>query len=127
MILHWIHLNTGRGNNQEGESSPISKCEVSPAPDALFWDAPEDDAYLLQRYFLHADIHMGEHLRLFTQLQSSLEDGRNGGPRPTDKDKLDLHQAFLDVKFDVGGDGSFVLRSFRRDVDYLTAWLTCKF
>ncbi len=79
---------------------------------------PPGSGYLLQRYFLHADLHIGEHVRLFTQLQSSLEDGRNGGPRPTDKDKLDLHQAFLDIRFYLGGDGSFVLRSGRQELVY---------
>ncbi len=79
---------------------------------------PPGSGYLLQRYFFHADFPMGEHLRLFTQLQSSLESGREGGLRPTDKDELDLHQAFLDVKFNLGGDGSFVLRSGRQELAY---------
>ncbi len=79
---------------------------------------PPGSGYLLQRYFLHADLHMGEHLRLFTQLQSSFENDRNGGPRPTDKDELDLHQAFLDAKFSLGGDGSFLLRSGRQELFY---------
>jgi hypothetical protein len=83
------------------------------------WGAgPPGSGYLLQRYFLHADFSMGEHLRLFTQLQSSLENGRIGGPRPTDKDELDLHQSFLDVKFDLRGDGLFVLRSGRQELFY---------
>jgi hypothetical protein len=83
------------------------------------WGAgPPGSGYLLHRYFLHADFGMGEHLRLFTQLQSSLESGREGGPRPTDKDELDLHQAFLDLKFNVGGDGSFVFRSGRQELFY---------
>ena len=80
---------------------------------------PQDHGYLLQRYFIHGDLHMGEHVRLFCQLQSSLEDGRKGGPRPTDEDELDLHQAFIDVKFDVG-DGSFTLRSGRQELAYGT-------
>jgi len=79
---------------------------------------PQDHGYLLQRYFLHGDLQLGEHARLFSQLQSSLEDGRKGGPRPTDQDELDLHQAFLDVKFEVGGDGSFVVRSGRQELSY---------
>jgi hypothetical protein len=79
---------------------------------------PQDHGYLLQRYFLHGDLHMGEHVRLFTQLQSSLEDGRRGGPRPTDVDELDLHQAFLDLKLDVTGDSSFTLRSGRQELAY---------
>ena len=81
---------------------------------------PQDHGYLLQRYFLHGDFHMGDRVRLFGQLQSSLEDGRKGGPRPTDKDELDLHQAFLDVKFDVGGDGTLFLRTGRQELIYGT-------
>ena len=78
----------------------------------------QDHGYLLQRYFLHGDLHMGEHVRLFSQLQSSLEDGRKGGPRPSDEDELDLHQAFLDVKLDSGGDSSCTLRSGRQELAY---------
>ncbi len=82
------------------------------------WGAgPPGSGYFLQRYFLHADAKMGEHLRIFTQLQSSLEDGRDGGPRPQiDRDKLDLHQAFLDVK--LRSDGSSVFRSGRQELFY---------
>jgi hypothetical protein len=82
------------------------------------WGASPGSGYLLQRYFLHADLYMGEHLRVFTQLQSSLEDGRVGGPRPTDLDELDLHQGFLDVKFNLEGNGSFVLRSGRQELAF---------
>ncbi len=63
------------------------------------WGAgPPGSGFLLQRYFLHGDLHMGEQLRLFAQLQSSCENDRNGGPRPTDKNERDLHQDFLDMK-----------------------------
>jgi hypothetical protein len=56
------------------------------------------NGYLLQRYLLHADIHAGSHLRLWTELNSSFENGRVGGPRPvTDEDKLDLHQEFVEL------------------------------
>ena len=79
---------------------------------------PNGNGYFLQRYLLHGDLWMGRHLRLFGQLQSSMEDGRRGGPRPTDEDELDLHQAFLDVKFNMGADGSIVLRSGRQELAY---------
>lgn len=83
------------------------------------WGAgPQGSGYLLQRYFLHTDLHMGDYMRLFTQLQSSLENGRLGGPRPTDRDDLDLHQGFLDVKYNFGDDGSFVIRSGRQELAY---------
>ncbi len=83
------------------------------------WGAgPPGSGYLLQRYFLHGDLQMGEHARFFSQLQSSLENDRKGGPRPTDEDELDLHQAFLDLKFDLTDDTSLTLRSGRQELAY---------
>jgi len=79
---------------------------------------PQDSGYFLQRYFLHGDLRIGENARLFAQFQSSLEDGRKGGPRPTDRDELDLHQAFLDLKLNFPGDGSLTLRSGRQELAY---------
>jgi hypothetical protein len=85
------------------------------------WGASsKDSGYLLQRYFLHADLHMGEHVRLFSQFQSSLENGRVGGARPTDKDELDVHQLFLDIKVDLDGGNSLTLRSGRQELAYGT-------
>ena len=62
------------------------------------WGATVEDnnGWYLQRYLLHADLHMGEELRLFSQIQSGIETGRSGGPRGVDEDRLDLHQLFLD-------------------------------
>jgi len=79
---------------------------------------PQDNGYFLQRYFLHSDLKMGDNLRFFSQLQSSLEDGRTGGPRPTDKNELDLHQAFLDVKLELPEDAALTLRSGRQELAY---------
>jgi hypothetical protein len=59
--------------------------------------SPDDpDGYLLQRYLFHVDFHAGQRFRFFGELNSSLEDGRTGGPRPLDEDKLDVHQGFVD-------------------------------
>jgi hypothetical protein len=79
---------------------------------------PQDGGYFLQRYFLHGDLKLGSHLRFFSQLQSSLESGRAGGPRPTDRDELDLHQAFLDVKLDLPDHAALTLRSGRQEMAY---------
>jgi len=79
-------------------------------------EEPQDHGYFLQRYFLHLDLHLGDTVRLFSQLQSSLENGRKGGPRPSDQDELDLHQAFLDLRF--GGNGWLTLRSGRQELAY---------
>lgn len=63
-----------------------------------YWgDGPQDNnGWLLQNYLLHADVHFDSRVRLFGELQSTLANGRTGGPRPYDEDKLDLHQAFVD-------------------------------
>jgi hypothetical protein len=76
----------------------------------------QDNGYFLQRYFLHGDLRLGR-VRIFGQLQSSLENGRNGGPRPTDEDQLDLHQAFFDVKLG-SGEQSLTLRSGRQELAF---------
>jgi hypothetical protein len=56
----------------------------------------DTDGYLLQRYMLHADSRVNQ-WRFFTELTSNHVMGRNGGARPVDADRLDLHQVFLDV------------------------------
>jgi hypothetical protein len=82
-----------------------------------FGAGPQDrTGYWLQRYLLHADWHLGQRVRLFTQLQSGIEIGRKGGPRLTDDDRLELHQAFLDLKFGNEGD-SVVVRLGRQEMD----------
>src|SRR5262249_22203400 len=52
---------------------------------------------MLQRYLLHADLHVGPYFRFFGQVVTGLEDGRIGGPRPDiDRDAFGVHQAFAD-------------------------------
>jgi len=58
---------------------------------------PGTNGYFLQRYMLHIDWHAGRRFRAFFQLKSGLEDGRTGGPRPPDEDRLDINQAFIDL------------------------------
>ena len=77
--------------------------------------APDPDGYLL--YWLHADVHAGSRVRVWAKFNSGLENGRRtGGPRPViDEDKLDLHQAFVDVTVGVTGPSTAVLRGGRQD------------
>jgi len=86
----------------------------------VFNQQPADDnGFLLQRYLLHADFHATPYFRVFGQLQSSLEDFRNGGPRPTDRDDLDLHQAFFDIRAPLEDNGdTFTLRAGRQEMAY---------
>jgi hypothetical protein len=62
---------------------------------------PQDrNGYYLNRLISHADFHLGPSVRIFAELQSGLEFGRNGGPRPAiDEDKLDISQLFLELRF----------------------------
>jgi hypothetical protein len=45
---------------------------------AEWGQGPQDDGFLLQRYMAHADLHLGPSARLFVQLKSALENGRDG-------------------------------------------------
>jgi hypothetical protein len=85
-----------------------------------FSAGPQDDTgYHLGRALLHADLHMGEMFRVFVQGKSALEDGRTGGARPSDKDTLDVHQAFADAKLPLGdGAASLTLRGGRQELLY---------
>jgi hypothetical protein len=58
---------------------------------------PYTNTFLLERYMLHTDWHLGEHFRAFVQLKSGLESSRQGGPRPIDEKKLDFEAAFFEV------------------------------
>ena len=81
-------------------------------------DPPTDSGYLLQRYLLHSDIHFTRSLRLFVQFQSGLENGRNGGPRPTDEDTAEFHQGFLDIPIARFGDSPLIVRVGRQELEF---------
>jgi hypothetical protein len=74
--------------------------------------------YLLQRYLLLADFHLGHRFRIFTELQSGLEEGRVGGPRSTDVDVLDGHQGFLDWRVTTGKFVRTTIRVGRQEVGF---------
>src|SRR5260370_39389835 len=46
-------------------------------------DKPSGNPYLMQRYFLHADLHLAERFRVFGELETSLLDRSHGEPRPS--------------------------------------------
>jgi hypothetical protein len=75
------------------------------------------DGYVLQRYLLHADVHAGQRVRVWTELNSSFEAGRVGGPRPVlDKNALDIHQAFVEAIVLPGAASSFMVRAGRQEI-----------
>jgi hypothetical protein len=75
------------------------------------------NAFLLQRYMLNSDWHLGNNFRVFVQLKSGLEDFRAVGPRPIDEKRLDFEAAF----FEVGNTHKknwAVLRIGRQELNY---------
>jgi hypothetical protein len=53
-------------------------------------------------------------VRVFVEGISATEQGRIGGPRPSDVNQSDLHQAFVDFKFRFPADTKFTLRAGRQ-------------
>jgi len=74
--------------------------------------------FLLQRYSLHADLNIGERIRVFTQIRSAWEGGRKNGPRPIDEDKLNIQNLFVDFTAFKNTAQSLKLRIGRQELDY---------
>ena len=80
-------------------------------------DKPAGNAYLMQRYFFHTDLHLGDRFRFFGELASSLVDGRSGGPRAgLDEEKMYVHQGFFDLGLWKSGSDSLTLRAGRQEL-----------
>ncbi len=74
--------------------------------------------FLLQRYDLHADLHIGARFRIFGQLRSAWENGRKNGPRPIDADHLNIQNLFADIKAIQTASSSLTVRLGRQELDY---------
>jgi hypothetical protein len=85
----------------------------------VFGEDPQDeDGVWLQRVNLHADMHLGPHLRVFSELSSALAEGRAGGPSPVDEDELDLQNAFVDFSFGPTDNSDMTLRAGRQEIEF---------
>jgi Alginate export len=78
---------------------------------------PYTNTFLLQRYMLHSDWHLGKNFRIFVQLKSGLEDFRTGGPRTIDEKRLDFEAAFFEVGNTYKKNWA-VLRIGRQELNY---------
>jgi hypothetical protein len=76
----------------------------------------DDDSFLLFRALVHADLHLGDRLRLFAEGKTAQATGRDlpGGERDLDRDTLDLQQLFAETTVD--GDGSSLRVRFGRQM-----------
>ena len=74
--------------------------------------------FLLQRYDMHADVHLGSRFRVFAQLRSALQDGRANGPRPIDEDRLNVQNLFVDAVVFQKENKAITIRGGRQEIDY---------
>jgi hypothetical protein len=111
--LHYVKLNAS-GEDYISFSGQIrERGEYFDYP--AFGAQPADNGYLQQRYIVGSDLHLHQSFRLFTQLSSSLINGRDGGPRTAvDEQKLSFNQGFIDYTPLHEGDASFTLRAGRQ-------------
>lgn len=58
---------------------------------------------LISRFLLHADFHHRDWFRLFTQFSYTDVYGREQGARYPDRDRLAVHQLFLELKYSLRG------------------------
>lgn len=58
-----------------------------------------DGHLFLHRILLHADLHVTDHFRVFTEFGSHLAERGNLRAGPFDRDDADITQAFFDVKY----------------------------
>ncbi|MFD1216576.1 MULTISPECIES: alginate export family protein [Microbulbifer] len=83
----------------------------------VFGQDPQDPhGVWFQRYSILADFHWRDYFRLFTQLNSALQSGREGGPSPVDENKLAWQNLFVDLKIPSDNKTSTTLRTGRQEI-----------
>lgn len=78
---------------------------------------------LLQRYSIHTNLQLGSRFRIFTQLNSGLENGSIYGPAPVDEDKLNVQNLFAEWQIWRRDNQSLSLRAGRQELNYGTGRL----
>ena len=84
-------------------------------------EGPQDkDGYLWERVLPLADLHLGEHFRLFAQLISAFALDLDQPESPVDEDRLDALQVFVDGRLPLGWDrdAAVTLRPGRQLLTY---------
>lgn len=102
------HLSFGADLRERVESSNVG---------LLGFRNKESDTYDLHRLLVHADLQIGPDVRVFGQFGNHDETGRAPGPAPTDVDRFDVQQAFVDLSHTVA-DGRATLRLGRAEMSY---------
>jgi len=74
------------------------------------------ESYLLHRFLLSSDFHLGPYFRTFIQLGEEEEFGRRPGPQPTDIDRGDLAQGFIELNLPVTEGTTANIRAGRQEM-----------
>jgi len=77
---------------------------------------PHPEDYVISRLEVHADLHLGAHVQVFTQLQSDFAPWKTR-LTPVDQDRLGVEQAFVAITQSVGG-GTLRLRLGRQQIAF---------
>ncbi len=79
-----------------------------------------DDDFILTRARVHADLHVGDDVRVFGEIKTAQATDRDlpGGRRTLDFDTLDLQQAFVDWKVPGTGESPLNLRIGRQMMSF---------
>ena len=76
-----------------------------------------DQAYVGERALPYADLHIGTHVRLFTQFEAAYSQGQKPGPSPLDETGVDALQGFVEVTTPVD-EGRLAARIGRQVLSY---------
>ncbi len=101
------------------------RAEYERTGSTLFGRGPQDtNGYYLQRFLPHVDLHLGPHLRVYSELQFDDIFGRNGGPRPgIDRDQGAFHQVFAEFSSNLNEGDGVRLRVGRQELGFGTGRL----
>lgn len=84
-----------------------------------FGAQPQDrNGYFLTRFLFNGDLHLGPYLRFFAQGKVALEDGRTPGPRSFDRDEIEPHQLFVDLRLPWNDQLTTTVRFGRQELLY---------
>jgi hypothetical protein len=72
---------------------------------------------MLSRLLLHSDIHLGNNVRFFFQLQGSNANGKISSS-PVDENPLDIHQGFAEFNMWLQADTRISIRAGRQELSY---------
>jgi hypothetical protein len=113
------HIPLGRGGDSYLTLGNEFRLRYEFYEDDQWGQGPQDPGgFLWARAMPYADLHVGPSFRAFGQIVSAFEWWDDTGVRPPDEDRLDLLQAFFDLRVSTGRDDSLLVRPGRQILRY---------